>query len=769
MFPRSWLLPSASVAYVAFATVSVTTGPLRWAPLLVLPPLLAVLWHRAEQRRKTSLLPTSVAAVQATLWGAALFLAARSGPEGHAGFDAAANLGVGGATVATLLSLGYLAPPRGLLQGHAAARSRDAAAFAALLWGVGVALPATRALLPDATTLDPLAIDYATTAAATGSLLLLGVSAGRMTLLRGLELGVGDRARGSAAVIMTGGLVALGAAAIDVAPPDRVVPTTLALTALLVTWATSTRDPASVTSALRGFLAIVILGVPTALLTLWLARRTPQHLGIVVLIGCLASLAVGLIARAMARPLGPESSRWLEALHAAMQRALLPEPEAAMRATLSELRAAEPNAETRPELWRRDPAGVLHVDVAGYLHESDAEFPERVLELCTFEPENTLRAETLRALEVRRPDLRPLLGWFDSHHAFSATALVEEDGAVGLLVMPRGKRRATLTLEEARALNLLGARVTGLLSVSSAMARSRRRELEARKRANELESERGALADALVAEGRRRTAIAASLAEPLRATAHGPAARFTIQELERLGRAHDRVVLVTPSGVDPQAWAAIVHLAGPHPQGAFVRVDCALPRARSAETWSDEHNSPLVQAEGGTLLLENPGALPLETQLEVARRLAKANAQRVVVATSSSLEEEPMKTRVDRALLRLLLAPEVRLPGLEERAEDLQSIVLSELASVGLSLRGTPLGIAPHALRAVAEHTWPGNDLELRALLGRAAAHASGPVVGFDDLVASGLPAPEVTKTPPPAATTERRKRARRPPRSRFE
>jgi DNA-binding NtrC family response regulator len=761
-------LPSASVAYVAFATVSATTGPYRWAPLLVLPPALAVLWHRTEQRRQTSLIPTAVSAVQATLWGLALFIAARSGPGGHAGFDAAANLGVGGATIATLLSLGHLAPPRGLLQGHPAARSRDAAAFAALLWGIAVALPATRALLPDETNLDPLAIDYATTAAATGSLLLLGVSAARMTILRGLELGVGDRARGAVTVTLTGSLVAVAAAAIDVAPPDRVVPTVLALTALLVTWATATRDPATVTSALRGFLAIVILGVPTALFTLWIARRNAEHLGLVVLGGCLSSLLVGLIARAMARPLGPESSRWLEALHAAMQRALLPEPEAAMRATLAELRAAEPNAETRPELWRRDPAGVLHVDVAGYLHESDAEFPERILELCTHEPENTLRAETLRALEVRRPDLRGLLGWFDSHHAFSATALVEEDGAVGLLVMPRGKRRATLTLEEARSLNLLGARVTGLLSVSSAMARSHRRELEARRQAVQLESERGALEDALVAEGRRRTAIASSLAEPLRATAHGPAARFTIEELERLSKVHSRIVLVTPPGLDPQAWAAIVHLAGPNPSGTFVRVDCALSRSRNLATWLDEHNSPFVQADEGTLLLENPAALPEETQSEVARRLARKEAQRVVVATSASLASETMG-KLDRALLRALGGPEVHLPGLGDRAEDLQSIVLSELASFGLSTRGTPLGIAPHALRAVAEHTWPGNELELRALLGRAAAHASGPVIAFEDLVVAGLRPPDPSHTPPPVKVTERRQRARRPPRSRLD
>jgi hypothetical protein len=769
-------LPSASVAYVALASALGTghgaifaTGPARWLALLVLPPLLALLWHRAEQRRQTALLPTAVSAVQACLWGTAFFLAARTGPLGHAAFDAAANLGVGASTVATLLALGRLAPPAGLLQGHPAARSRDAAAFAALLWGIAVALPATRAILPDATALDPLAIDYATTAAATGSTLLLAASAGRMTVLRGLELGVGDRARGALVLTVTGILVAVASAAVDVAPPDRVVPTVLACTCVFVTWATATRDPATVTSALRGLLAIVILGVPTALATLWVARQSPAHLSLVVLFGCLASLLVGLIARAVARPLGPESSRWIQALERATSRALLPEPGAAMRATLVELRMAEPAAETRPELWRRDPSGVLHVDVAGYLHESEAEFPERILELSLLEPEGTLRAETLRALQVRRPDLRPLLGWFDSHGALSATALVEADGAEGLLVMPQGKRRATLTLEEARALRALAERVSGLLSVSAAMARSRKRELEARERADDLEVERGALTERLAAEGRRRTAEAESFALPLRATAHGPAARFALAELERVGKSEPRVVLLTPHGVDARGWAAVVHLAGPNPGGVFVRVDCASRRARDGATWTDTHASPLAQSSEGTLLLEDPAALPLETQLELARALSQARDVRVVVASAESLESELMNARLDRSLRRALAGPEVRVPALEERAEDLQSIVLSELASVGLRTRGAPLGIAPPALRAVLEHAWPGNELELRALLGRAVTSSSGPVLGLDDLLAAGLHPMEATKPPPPTATAERRRRARRPPRSRLD
>ncbi len=676
---------------------------------------------------------------------------------------------MGSATVATLLSLGRLLPPPGLLQGHPAARSRDAAAFAALLWGIAIALPATRALFSDATALDPLAIDYATTAAATGSTLLLAASAARMTVLRGLELGVGDRARSALVLSVTGILVAIAAAAVDVAPPDRVVPSVLAATCVAITWATTTRDPATVTSALRGFLAIVILGVPTALFTLWLVRRSPAHASLTVLFGCFASLLVGLVARAAARPLGPESSRWLDALERATTRALLPEPGAAMRASLVELRAAEPMAEARPELWRRDPSGVLHVDVAGYLHENEAEFPERILDLAQLEPEGTLRADTLRALEVRRPDLRPLLGWFDSHGALSATALLAEDGAEGLLVMPRGKRRATLTLEETRALRVLAERVSGLLSVSAAMARSRKRELEARERANGLEAERGALEDRLAAEGRRRTAEAESFANPLRATAHGPAARLMLDELERLGKTERCIVLLTPHGVDPRGWAAIAHLAGPSPEGAFVRVDCASRHARDTATWLDTEASPLAQSHGGTLLLEDPAALPHETQIELARLLTRSRDVRVVVATTESLEAELMSARVERALRKALAGPEARIPALEERAEDLQSIVLSELASVGLRVRGEPLGISPPALRAVLEHAWPGNELELRALLGRAVTGASGPQVTLDDLLAAGLRPIEPSAPPPPVAVAERRRRQRRAPRSRLD
>lgn len=769
-FPRSWPLPSATVAYVAFASWSATVGPWRWVALLALPALVAVTWQRTERLRRTALVPTAIPAVQGAVWGMAVYLAARAGPTGRASFDAVANLGAGACTVAALMALASVLPAPGLLVGHPAARSRDAAAFAALLWGVAVSLPAVQALLPGTARLDPLAIDYATSTAAMGSTLLLAASAGRMVLLRGIELGVGDRARGALTLALTGSLVALAAALVDVAPPDRTLPTVLTATAVAVTWTCAVRDPAFVTLALRGLLAVLLFGVPTALVTLWFARRHPDDLGFIVLAGSTASLSAGLIARAAARPLGPESSRWLGAVHAAMERALLPEPETAISATLEELRKAEPMATGRPELWRRDPPGVLYVDVAGYLHENETEFPERILELAMGEAERTLRVETLTQLQVRQPEVRPLLAWFESHHALTATALVDIDGPMGLLVMPRGKRRAILTLEEARGLRALGDRVTGLLSVSSAMARSRQRELDARHRAEHMADERDALATALEAEERRRTAEAESHAEPLRATAHGPAARMALQELERLARDHRHIVLLTPPGIDVRAWAAVYHLASERRTEPFVPVDCASFRARSLETWEDTHNSPLERSRGGTLLLEDPSALPEATQLGLAELLAHHEGG-LVVSHQIALEDASTPAALEPVLARRLEGPRLTLPTLAERAEDLQSLVLFELAAAGLRMRGEPLGVAPAALRVLTEHSWPGNDLELRAWLRHAAAHAKGPVVIVDDLMASSqrTPAPEPAVTPaPPAQELRRRQRARRAPRSRL-
>src|SRR5690606_22742964 len=128
-----------------------------------------------------------------------------------------------------------------------------------------------------------------------------------------------------------------------------------------------------------------------------------------------------------------------EGLDAAGRAAREPDPEAAVVATLSALSRIHQSPSSRPELWRSEPAEVLTVDVAGYLHTERAAAPTGLYELGLEEPERLLRRDVLAALEVRRPEVRPLLGWMDARDALFVALISDERVPLGLLVFPRGR------------------------------------------------------------------------------------------------------------------------------------------------------------------------------------------------------------------------------------------------------------------------------------------------------------------------------------------
>lgn len=761
---RFFWLSICSVVYVCFAAARHRPTSLAvWAGLVVLPLVLAEAWRRAGRlRRGEDRVETAARmALRTSLWGAALWLAARLGPAGRPGFDAAANLAAGAAVVGALVALARVGTLGGMLGAPKATRSLDAAGFAGLLWGVATAVPATQALWPARTILsDRLAVDYATTTAGVGSLFILVAASWRLRILRRIELGVGDRASGSLAVALAALLLAVPAALFDAGPPDRVVPVTVIVASLVCTWTMTTAEPTDVSSSLRGILAVMVLGVPTTLLGSLVAKNAADQAGLVVMATSGAAILVGLMARTVARPLGPEQSRWLDAIDAASRGALQPEPDAAIRAALESLSRATASPVARPELWRVAPPQVLSVDIAGYLHVHDAEAPHTLFELAVSEPERTVRAEALRAVQVRRPDVRGLLDWFDARHAFCATLIVDDDGPLGFILLPRGNRAAPMALEEARAARLLADRISALLAVSSALARSREREVAAARRADALEIERVRLEQVILQQGGRHQSMAEREARSVRATAYSPAARLALTEVERLSRTQSSMTLVVPSGVPAAAWAAVAHLASPRSGGPFIVVDCASGSEHDTKIWEDPSRSPLQLSEGGTLVLMDAPALPPAVQEIVAQTLSRLQGQPamsgvsrpgLIAALPLQVEQLVSEGRLTASFARLLgTSSPVRVPALADRAEDLRALALDVLARRGLALRGSPLGISPEALRLVVEHDWPGNDLELTAVLTRAATAAAGPVVTADDLSPMGLLRSSEQRTSPP-------------------
>jgi hypothetical protein len=766
------VLPSLVVAYVCFAAIQAGGSLLPYLALFALPLLLLETWRRTGQDSRDRVHPAARAALRAGVWGAALWAAARTGPAGHPGFDAAANIGAGSCSVAALIALARLESMGGMFVPHPAARSLDAAAFAGLLWAIAAAVPGTRALLPARMVrLDPLTIDYATITAAAGGQLVLIVAAWRARVIRRLELGVGDRAGGALALALTCFAVVVPAALLDVGPPDRLLPAGVIAASLLCLWTVTTPEPTTVSSLLRGTVAVVVLGSPTVLLAGLLARQMPEHAGVVVLGGCSLAVLVGLIARAVARPLGPEQSRWLDAIDAASRGALQPEPDAALRAALVSLSQAFDSTSARPELWRAFPAETLGVDIAGYLHRDQAEAPERLYQLALAEPERTLRAEVLEVVQVRRPEVRSLFAWFEARRAFSATLVLDEDGPQGFLLLPRGGRTSPMTLEEARSVRVLCDRISSLLAVSSALARSRERELAAQEQLATLERERERLEGIIARGASRHEAHAERLARPVTRTVYSPAARQALEGAERLGAAHRAFTLLTPVGVDPTGWIAAAHLASPRRGGSLVVVDGAESAEHDLARWQKE-GSPLGLADGGTLGVIDLGALPREVQDLVADALVARAAgptsvppMGLVAALRGPAPELAAQGKLERRLGEILGSRSVSLPPLCDRAEDLRAIVLDLLARIGIRLRGEPFGIDPPGLALVMEHVWPGNEIELESTLLLAARLTHGKLVGADHLLEAGLSPPGLggaDTTPLPSFTAAHRAPRRR-------
>src|SRR5579883_3196366 len=149
-------------------------------------------------------------------------------------------------------------------------------------------------------------------------------------------------------------------------------------------------------------------------------------------------------------------------------------------------------------------------------------------------------------------------------------------------------------------------------------------------------------------------------------------------------------------------------------------------------------------AQGGTLLLDEIGEMPLNLQPKLLRVLQEREVDRLgdtrpihlnirVIATTNRSLRDLVREGAFRADLyyRLNVIP-LTLPPLRERRDD-----IPELAEYFLrhyappSLRGS-LRLAPELLARLKQHDWPGNVRELENAIRRALALSRGPVLGIE-------------------------------------
>lgn len=220
-----------------------------------------------------------------------------------------------------------------------------------------------------------------------------------------------------------------------------------------------------------------------------------------------------------------------------------------------------------------------------------------------------------------------------------------------------------------------------------------------------------------------------------------PALRRALAQLDAAVDTDLPVVVVGETGTGKELFAKALHDHGPRSARPFVAVNCAaiadalfeaelFGHARGAFTGADRARPGLLaRAEGGTLLLDEIGELPLARQATLLRALEtrryravgsddeRAFDVRIVAATNRDLDAAVEEGTFRRDLLYRLRVLEIGVPALRERTGDVELLVRHFLVKAGS--RAT---LSAPALETLEAYPFPGNVRELLHVAQRLAA-----------------------------------------------
>ncbi|MCK6417448.1 MAG: sigma-54 dependent transcriptional regulator [Alphaproteobacteria bacterium] len=238
--------------------------------------------------------------------------------------------------------------------------------------------------------------------------------------------------------------------------------------------------------------------------------------------------------------------------------------------------------------------------------------------------------------------------------------------------------------------------------------------------------------------------------------------------LERVAATNSRILLTGEPGCGKEVAARYVHVHSPRREQPFLVLNCAImrPERMESELFGTAGGSEgpvtgvLEQADGGTLLLDEVGDMPIETQGKILRVLQDQKFQKVgsdhfvevdvrVIATSN----KDLKAASDAGIFRqdlyyrLNVVP-ITVPPLRERAQDI-SLLLEHFVHEISRQTGLPgAQFSDAAVLGLQAYGWPGNVRQLRNVVEWVMIMYAGR--GNDLIEVADLPA-EITGAAPAA------------------
>ncbi|MEO8554427.1 MAG: sigma-54 dependent transcriptional regulator, partial [Kofleriaceae bacterium] len=225
----------------------------------------------------------------------------------------------------------------------------------------------------------------------------------------------------------------------------------------------------------------------------------------------------------------------------------------------------------------------------------------------------------------------------------------------------------------------------------------------------------------------------------------------------RVAEQNVAILIQGESGTGKELVAKAVHDRSVRRHKAFVPVNCgAIPETlidselfghtKGAFTGaSSDRAGFFVEAEGGTIFLDEIGDMPLAVQARLLRVLQESEVRplgstgvkkidvRVIAASHVDLNHAAEHGKFRKDLYYRLNVVVLAIPALRERLEDLPDLAARFLQK---HAGGAPLNLSSSALDALSNYAWPGNVRELENAIISAIALRTGDTIGVESLPA---------------------------------
>jgi DNA-binding NtrC family response regulator len=244
--------------------------------------------------------------------------------------------------------------------------------------------------------------------------------------------------------------------------------------------------------------------------------------------------------------------------------------------------------------------------------------------------------------------------------------------------------------------------------------------------------------------------------------------------VEKVAHTESPILILGESGTGKELIARALHANSRRAAKPFVAINCsAIPEslleselfgyAKGAFTGANTDKKGLFEAaDGGTLLLDEIGALPLLMQPKLLRVLQEREVKavgatrpvpvdvRILAATNENLETKAKTGAFREDLFYRLSVIPIELPPLRERTGDVAALV-NHFLGIFKERENKSVTIDRAALQALQVYAWPGNIRELENAIMRAGVLCENNAITLHDLPEAIQAAAALA--PPPAPT----------------